>query len=636
MTKCLKRHTKKKQQIEITRIAVLAADAAYQIEQLARDAEHQEKVSVLPMLCGTGKSTGISEIICQTIEAYKHGAKEGLLIIATNTDQMNRYLKPFDTRAESIIAANRDLITLITAETKQEGMARLPYTPVLIMTAQRYFRSSADEIKKLYISFGDGCKRTLTLIDEQPPVYECLTLSPVEINAVDTALRKGLDSECSGADVGWTIQKWDEAKSYYNKAWAEMKSRVPEGRQVFSYKFSVSQDCQTRPPCEVSDPDSRFWSIINNSRGALIKYHIKNREKGTDPYLTLVAMRQWMHEPSIFQYRNTATAHFAAQFILRRDNTSLLSPEIGTKFIILDGTGSITPDYDEESVFFRSKEPDHQRDLSKATIRLYDLATGRSSFLASQESKDDVMQRVYQKLDHDSDIGESHAIFSYQDAEKVIKDYFPRDEFGHFGALRGRNDFAKYHHIVQIGLSRYNDVFYKLYEYGRPEDVPDDALNEEPSLSARSAMNRLLQASVEQAFFRGSVRNTDDEPYVFSLFLSFTEYGSGEDSLIDMLTRRFHELGVNIERYGKTQEEAITKIRSRRTVRVTRPQLFWAWYNTIPNDAEYSNETLREVMKIKSNTKTRDAIKNVPTITATLKKDFVERKGNVLIYRKKG
>ncbi len=619
---------------EAERVMILAARAAHQIEQLAQSPEHSEQAAVLPMLCGSGKSSGISEEICRTIETHKKGSKEGLLVIATNKDQMDRYLKPLDPLASDIITANRHLITLLTAETKHEGMARLRYTPVLIITAQRYFRSSPEEIKDLFLSFGDNCRRTLTLIDEQPPVYECMTLSPVEVNAIDTALRKGLGPECRSDDVTWCIQCWDRARAVFFRELGAMKDQVPAGRRAYSAKHDPCITIPEEVPKDVANPASRFWSIIDRHRSDLIRYHIENGQKGAEPYLTLTAMRQWLCEPSVYQYRNVQSARYATQFILRRDNTALLSPALGTRFVILDGTGRITPDYDDERIFHRAAEQDIQRDLSRATVHLFDMATGRGSFLADSKKSRPIIEKVYEKLAEHTDMDVPRAIFSYEAAEEVIRDYFPKDAFGHFGMLRGRNDFAEYHHVVQIGLNRYNPVFYQLYEYGSPESIPEAAFNEAPDITARSAMNRLLLASVEQSFFRGSIRSSDEEPYTFSLFLSFSEYGTGDNSLLDMLSARFRELGVEVLRHGKTPEEAAAKIQARKTVKATRPQLFLNWYRKLPEGAEYTTETLRKVMRVKPNAKTRDAYKNVPTIVAILEKDFVEKIGNVTRYRK--
>lgn len=623
-------------QDEAERVMILAARAVHQIDRLASDPLSGERAMVLPMLCGTGKSAGISEKICRVIDAYRDGSKEGLLVIATNKPQMERYLNPLDELAETTISANRSLITVLTAETKQEGMARLRYTPILIMTVQRYFRSTAKEITEQFIPFGDGCRRTLTLIDEQPPVYECITLSPVEINAIDTALRKGLGPECRNDDVTWCIQCWDQARAVFFRELSRMKDQVPAGRRAFTAKHDPCMTDPEEAPQDVVNPASRFWSIIDRHRSDLIRYHIENGQKGVEPYLTLTAMRQWLCEPSVYQYRNVQSARYATQFILRRDNTALLSPTLGTHFVILDGTGRITPDYDDERIFHRAAKQGGQRNLSRATVHLFDMATGRGSLLADSKKSRPIIEKVYEKLAEHTDMDVPRAIFSYEDAEEVIRDYFPKDAFGHFGMLRGRNDFAEYRHVVQIGLNRYNPVFYQLYEYGSPESIPEAAFNDVPGMTARSAMNRLLLASVEQSFFRGSIRSSDEEPYTFSLFLSFSEYGTGDNSLLDMLTARFRELGVEMQRHGKTPEEAAAKIQARKTVKATRPQLFLNWYRKLPDGTEYTTETLREVMRVKPNAKTRDAYKNVPTIVAILENDFVEKREIVTRYRKNG
>ena len=64
-------------------VRVIRSEALYQL--------NRSLVTVLPIPCGSGKSSAVSRLINDTIDAYENGSGKGLLIITTNKKQMKRY-----------------------------------------------------------------------------------------------------------------------------------------------------------------------------------------------------------------------------------------------------------------------------------------------------------------------------------------------------------------------------------------------------------------------------------------------------------------------------------------------------------------------------------------------------------------
>ena len=68
-----------------------AKSILHQINLIAEDKEPDSKITVLPYMCGSGKSTAISYLIRQTIENHE-STGDGLLIVTDRKDRMEDYL----------------------------------------------------------------------------------------------------------------------------------------------------------------------------------------------------------------------------------------------------------------------------------------------------------------------------------------------------------------------------------------------------------------------------------------------------------------------------------------------------------------------------------------------------------------
>ena len=141
------------------------------IHAVASDTKTADKVSVLPLLCGSGKSTALTMLIKETIQRIEKALKteeadskssnekegseqdfDGLLIVTDSKERVRKYWSP-ETENENISQKTREFIeehkdkwvTTITEENKaDEGIQQ--YTPVLCITTQRFFGWSREDI----------------------------------------------------------------------------------------------------------------------------------------------------------------------------------------------------------------------------------------------------------------------------------------------------------------------------------------------------------------------------------------------------------------------------------------------------------------------------------------------------------
>lgn len=148
------------------------------IDQTAADPEWESYVSVLPLTCGTGKSSAISLKIAETIHAVKEeGSDAGLLIVSDTKDALRRYLSPDHMpNVKRYLQQSSDMISRMDEDTIQEEKDRFYRCPVLLMTYAGYFSNDRNSIKNSYLRWGNGGRRTCVIMDEEPPILETITI----------------------------------------------------------------------------------------------------------------------------------------------------------------------------------------------------------------------------------------------------------------------------------------------------------------------------------------------------------------------------------------------------------------------------------------------------------------------------
>ena len=96
--------------------------------------DRHHKITVLPFMCGAGKSTAISELIVKAIQQERR-----LLIITDRIYRFDQYLNPKNDETYRFIQNHkRKSISVLTAGNAGNAAKYAMKRPVLMMTAQRF------------------------------------------------------------------------------------------------------------------------------------------------------------------------------------------------------------------------------------------------------------------------------------------------------------------------------------------------------------------------------------------------------------------------------------------------------------------------------------------------------------------
>ena len=167
-----------------------ANDILSAIQVAAADEEQKDKVSVLSIPCGSGKSTALTKLIYDVI---KHESSEGLIIVTDSVERMGEYWTPeaenpaFDDKLLRFIKRHQKEVAVISRQNYDQMKIRQRYAPVVVLTTQRYFGWTQERIKEM-LRWDKGT-RPLIIFDEAPYLSEERDITVETINAVDSALR---------------------------------------------------------------------------------------------------------------------------------------------------------------------------------------------------------------------------------------------------------------------------------------------------------------------------------------------------------------------------------------------------------------------------------------------------------------
>ena len=118
----------------------------------------------------------------------------------------------------------------------------------------------------------------------------------------------------------------------------------------------------------------------------------------------------------------------------------------------------------------------------------------------------------------------------------------------HFGNIRGKNSFRNCTTIYQIGLNRWQDIGYELFEmaydfFDHDHDKTLYQMMVDPSPFVSKCTCHELIAELEQNIFRGTIRNSNNvENYHYYLFIPFR----GNEALLTAIEKRYTSLGAHV------------------------------------------------------------------------------------------
>lgn len=547
------------------------------INRVAADEKHKDAVSVLPLLCGMGKSTAISQIIRQRLEA-----EQGLLVITDRTERLHEYMEPGrDPELRRYLKEHADDVTILDAESIPGGaLLNQELHPILLMTTQRFFQLSKEEVKSfLKWIFGE---RTLVLIDERPEIRTNIGISSGTIGS----MRAGLHGTFQGVETG-TQYALESLIRDCETVIIDAQDNLTE-QPV--YRFLWRPDFETyRERTESTEVD-----VLN--KVGRNRMHLEQGVNGNgiqSVFQSIHAMLDMQRDLGLVQSTRRSSGTEASRYsalIATMTNNRHCIQGIPAKVIILDGTAEISPEYLLDDYDFRT-DCESKRPLNHLRIRIIKLNTTRSKLDGGARYRSMIARTVRHYVDT-TGIREdpNWALFTYMDYERSLNETIKAPSTAYFGDIVGKNTFREAKHIVQVGMHRLPDwVYFRvlLDEYlGMKEDPlglkHKNRLDElvdvnaewlpfsykapfstETPLDLMKAQSEILNtfadkhreelddimcssmfADIEQMMFRGIIRNGDcAEDYTYHIFMDVEKYAGVFSQMVD----RYVPLGATIE-----------------------------------------------------------------------------------------
>ena len=486
------------------------------INQIVETDKKQHRTYVLPLVCGTGKSSGISEKIREAIEN-----KEGLLVITDRVERLEEYIKPTNNKELADYFKNhKSDIALMSAKNAEVIKNTHHSCPVLLMCTQRYFRLEQKEIKD-YLTWDEGA-RDLVLIDEKPDLYTPYLLRKSDIRKLYDTIERYAPNCLE--KMKFLINLMSNEKAWFNfdysmcgdpfgkKSTFYILNQEEDEFDDFAYVTDDDMGDLVLPP-DIREPietDEAYFSILREKNYK--KKNFKEVARIFDAYNYLRRHRFLM------SYRHDKEEAILSKF---KDNKGKLT-DINATVVILDGTADLSIDYFNQSYLTTLKTDGPGRRFPNLHIRIINASgTSREEL---EKTKDISIFQEYAEAENRNE--KSVCIFSY----KTINELYSANEDGEYcvdkntaylGNNRGRNNLQSFPVLGQVGILfsppyRYIEhLIHQDEEWGKKLGKHGELLDESAKiisdLSSKpkyiDLRNKDVLADIEQNIFRLPIRS---------------------------------------------------------------------------------------------------------------------------------
>ena len=541
-----------------------------------------DKVAVLPLPCGTGKSTALRGVIRDVIQMNLNGESTDGMIAVTDKDDRLAALVASDMDPNSeesqFFVQHNDMFTLVLSENKAEAMREQWNTPVLLMTTQRYFHLIPDDLLPL-LEWKNG-KRKFIIIDEEPPLQKVVRVNTTVINHIASALKDGISNLSDQADKRWCLAQWDSVREKIRVVFSEYERLLPNRNNFHLYHVF--------PQKQMTDDDERFLRFIVDNRKALqgFDYNI---------LFDIRAVYQLFIHGALFHTEKYGQ-NYENSFYLVVDDRGLVT-DIPAKVVILDGTGKIAPVYDQDYIVIANCD-DYQRLMDNVTIQITNTTTSKRKL--TREYSPILADIIKRYVDSQPPIDKRCVFFPPKNRENDYRSEDSESNTAHLGDIKGRNDFRNDYKFGQVGLFRFPPSHYLALSLSRqPAFVSHlTSLSHEKCVEVldkfievtngnAEIMIPMLAADVIQNLYRGHIRYPESvDPYKYFMFCNAEDFAG----LIKLLEKEYKPLGATIESRDFPDEfgDELKLIKALQKDDDTKAKRFWKWYNALPGGTVFT------------------------------------------------
>lgn len=598
---------------DVAQVSIAPEWAANFLQHIVRESQNTPDdglVHVLPLMCGAGKSSAISQMISQRIlnhlkvtgvEPVRPDEEVvqqdyGLMVVTDSIQRAEEYLHPGKQRYNATaLVEHPDLVTIMTRENLQDARVEMKHNPVLVMTTQRYFKLSTQELEP-YLTWDYG-RRNLIVFDEQPMLLQFVSVSNLTLANVMGVLAGMIpDKDEEQEDKDWCIEQWRNLEIRLGR---QLRTLERRGWNTDNkYPNSYCYHCFTEDEQQFTDDDERFMAFVDRHKAYL-----------SNAYWTIIAAEQMLREGAVYCSTKQRT-RYESVFGVVLDHRSRIA-EAGAKAIVFDGTGDIVPDYsDARFVIEHEMSEQLRRNLSNMAVTFIDMNTSKTNMAKDTAHRDlagmvTYLQQIY---------GESNgAIFTYEAQEGNLRRIVEnrglagRMLIQHFGNIKGGNAYRQLAHIAQIGLFARTPLEYLCQALALNPDrlnefralTPDDGnqwvrMNTVGQEWYDDVQTRIVLADTEQNLFRGTIRDARcTEQYNYYVFCKKEAHGR----VFDAMRARYPE--VHMRWIDAPLDIRLNKIRESRRDSVAKK--FLTWYDALSMDTEFTMQEAQEALSIEHN-----------------------------------
>ena len=576
------------------------------------------KITVFPLCCGVGKSNYVKYAIADALQNRK-----GLIVVTDEVKRLNDYVNPQNEQLAEYIKKNINRISILTGETLSEETKTLYYKPVVLMTTQRFFDLTRNEIMKF--TTGQKHRRDRIIFDEKIYLLESKKITVKTLNEIDTALDEELDNTTDSQEKQWLLSQFRIFSSKLKKM-LERNEQLNIDTSTYKRESYFDSNGLT-----ISNDDDKFYSLIEKYKPYLRKYNSDaSQVVYRDVFGNIQAIRKLLSEGTITSQKiknKNDKQEYGNYFTVVLNHSDKLI-DIGAKVFVLDGTASISPEYALKCVDMVDCSR-FNPDLKNLTINLVDVNTSKTKLTDGSSKTDHLLKTIIDYVKAQPHL--INTIFTYKAIEDVFNGHF--ENINHFGDIRGTNEYRNERFICQIGLHRYSEFIYMLFanEIGRFNDGIETFKNR---IYDKETIDRIrcqmILADIEQNLFRCKIRNYDNkDSCIYTLICNVNEtnkISSEYHPLLDMIKERYEKYGATVNLIDTPMEFRLLKTKERN--QDTYEKRILAWLESNGKGYVFKIDTMLESIGI-----TQKQFQNIKNKNSAIKEMFKQMRISRGIYK---